>query len=225
MRLAQRRGEQRGGVDFCDDAGLAELALLEFGGGEFTKDGDWIDPLSRARAPQPGSNPHLEAQRCRRNHGAREFCEQGLQERRAFDFVKERIFIGVQCGGAGVTGEAEGEAGVLFHFGGRAGEDGAEFEGRRTALTSRCRLCASMEAMPGARAGRSMPASSLSGLPMGTPPFALKVAASSAETKLLETASLKPRARRVSRSVRSCCACGSSRTVPEKAGSVSAKRL
>jgi hypothetical protein len=44
--------------------------------------------------------------------------------------------------------------------------------------------------MPGVSAGRSMPASALSGLPMATAGAALKVTASSSATKVLETASL-----------------------------------
>jgi len=61
---------------------------------------------------------------------------------------------------------------------------------------------------------------------MATEPEALpKSTASSAEAKVLEMASLKPSARRVSRRVLSWSLWGSSMTVPVKVGSVSANLL
>src|ERR1035437_3425791 len=98
---------------------------------------------------------------------------------------------------------------------------------RRRSSTSRFKLCANMEGIPGTREGRRKPTSSLRGFPSCTVELGCcaNVLASAVEQNVLLIASVYPAARRVRRRKDSLGAQGSSVTLPVKDGSVLAKRL
>ena len=204
--LAQRLPVESVEVQFADEDGLLELALAGLVGVELAEvaDGEAVDDGSRRAA---GMEPlrhesGVDGQGVDVVGAGGELGEEFFD--RAFEVCKNRPAAGCWNGLLAPRWPVAPKANA-----GRSStlsvvpENAVPSSKMAMSSTSRLRLPASMVSIPGTSDGRSMPASSLSGLPILTAESGCgaNAAASAAEQKVLETASFQPRASSVRRRV------------------------